>query len=159
MRTLLLKLTPTLPKRGLQLMAGLMWAAVGLMLARFAWQWLKLSSGWSAAVSLLSGLLLAILINWLGFSRLARANIARIEAYLKQRVCLFAFQKWSTYPLIAVMISTGIYLRKYSPFPKLLLAVLYLGIGGSLFLASRHYFKIVFGKSAGYAGVDSDQIL
>lgn len=38
------------------------------------------------------------------------------------------------------MISLGIYLRIYSPFPKPLLAILYLGIGGGLLSASLHYF-------------------
>jgi hypothetical protein len=38
------------------------------------------------------------------------------------------------------MIALGLYLRVYSPIPKPLLAVLYLGIGGGLFFASLHYF-------------------
>jgi len=38
------------------------------------------------------------------------------------------------------MISLGVYLRAYSPFPKPLLAILYLGIGGGLSLAGLLYF-------------------
>lgn len=158
-RALLRHLTPSLPKCSLQLMAGLMWALVGLMLSRFAWQWLQKSSDWQFTLSLLFGLILAILINRLGFSKVAKANIMRINAYMKQRVCLFAFQKWSTYPLIAIMVSFGIYLRKYSSLPRPLLAVLYLGIGGSLLLASRHYFVMVFRTSAACRGADSDPMM
>lgn len=43
-----------------------------------------------------------------------------------------------------VMISLGIFLRLYSPIPKPLLAVMYIGIGGSLFLASLHYYKHIW---------------
>ena len=38
------------------------------------------------------------------------------------------------------MMTLGIYLRTYSPIPKPLLAILYLGIGGGLLTSSLHYF-------------------
>jgi hypothetical protein len=41
------------------------------------------------------------------------------------------------------MISLGIYLRVYSPIPKPALAIFYIGIGGSLFLSSLHYYARV----------------
>jgi hypothetical protein len=55
-------------------------------------------------------------------------------------VCLFAFQKWSSYPLVLVMVAMGIYLRRYSPIPKPDLAILYLGLGASLFASSFKYY-------------------
>ena len=88
----------------------------------------------------LAGLLLATGIYFLGFSKLARKNINRIRGLKGEKVCLFAFQGWTSYPLVAFMISVGIYLRAYSTFPKSMLAILYLGIGGGLFSASLHYF-------------------
>jgi hypothetical protein len=39
------------------------------------------------------------------------------------------------------MISLGIFLREYSPIPKPVLAILYLAIGGGLFLSSFLYYK------------------
>ena len=50
------------------------------------------------------------------------------------------FSEWKSYPLVLVMIALGIYLRAYSPIPKSLLAVLYLGIGGGLSSSSLRYF-------------------
>jgi hypothetical protein len=68
-------------------------------------------------------------------------NIKRIDLIVSERPCIFAFQEWKSYPLVAVMISMGIYLRKYSLFPKSLLAIMYIGIGGGLFLSGFKYFQ------------------
>ncbi|OJX40377.1 MAG: hypothetical protein BGO78_10960 [Chloroflexi bacterium 44-23] len=144
MKNLFLRFNPALKKRWLHLLAGLMWAGVGIMLGLFALQWLRPTSPLIRILILLSGALLAFAIQLWGFGPLAKKNIVRIEAKIKEKVCVFAFQKWSTYPLVLFMVSLGIYLRKYSPFPKPLLAVLYLGIGGGLFFASVEYFKFLF---------------
>ena len=88
----------------------------------------------------MAGILLAAAICLFGFSKLAHRNIDRIQALESEKVCLFAFQSWTSYPLVAFMVSLGIYLRVYSPFPKPLLAILYIGIGGGLFLSSLSYF-------------------
>ena len=85
-------------------------------------------------------LLLAGLIYFFGFSKLAVKNIRRIGLYAREKVCLFAFQEWKSYPLVAFMVALGIYLRVYSPIPKPALAVLYFGLGGGLFFSSLHYF-------------------
>lgn len=128
----------------LQIMAGIMWSAVGILLGSYALSWLKLAEIWFRVVLLSFGLILAAAIYFWGFSKIAMKNIHRIDAYVKEKVCLFAFQKWSSYPLVLVMISMGIYLRKYSPFPKQFLAVVYLGLGGGLFLSSLHYYKLIY---------------
>jgi hypothetical protein len=134
------KFKPGVRKNWLQLTAGLVWLGVGLMLIRIASRWLKpvdLSTGLLLGSA---GLLLAAGVYFFGFSKLARKNINRICALRSEKACLFAFQSWTSYPLVAFMISLGIYMRVYSPFPKPLLAILYLGIGGGLFFASLHYF-------------------
>jgi hypothetical protein len=145
MRKFFLRLNPQVKKIWLQVMAGLSWSAVGIMLIIFALSWLKLASDSIRIFLLISGGTLAAGIYLWGFSKIARKNIIRIEAYVKDKVCLFAFQKWSSYPLVLVMINLGIYLRKYSPLPKNMLAVLYIGIGGGLFLSSVHYHKVIYG--------------
>ncbi len=133
-------LTPRAPKVWLQLSAGLVWFGVGMMLAGFSLRWLKVVAFPVAVFLTVCGLALATAIHLFGFSRLARRNICRIAAFEEERVCLFAFQEWRNYPLVAFMVALGIYLRLYSPFPKSMLAILYLGIGGGLFLSSLHYF-------------------
>ena len=138
------KLKPALPKSWLIAMAGLMWFGVGLMLDGFALRWFKLSEFSVVALFVVVGLLLAAAIYRFGFSKLAEKNIRRIRGLADEKVCLFAFQAWTTYPLVAFMISLGIYLRIYSPIPKPLLASGYLGIGTALFSASLHYFVHLF---------------
>jgi hypothetical protein len=138
-----MKLYPAIKKVWLQLTAGLMWSGVGIMLISLASRWLGLVIFSETILLLLAGALLAFLIYFFGFSKMAKKNINRIEAYQADRVCLFAFQKWSSYPLIVFMVFLGIFLRVYSPIPKPYLAVLYFGLGGGLLFSSVHYYAQV----------------
>jgi len=113
------------------------------MLVAFAAQWLGFVHSWTVLLLILAGLLLAAGIYFFGFSKLAFSNILRINKIPKERICIFAFQKWSSYPLVLVMIAMGIYLRRYSPIPKPYLAILYLGLGASLFVSSLQYYSQV----------------
>ena len=140
-------LKPGVQKGWLSLLAGLMWSGVGIWLSYLAYGWLKpesppISLGLTAA-----GVVLAFVIYEFGFSAFANRNMTLFYAYSEDRVCIFAFQSWSSYPLVIFMISLGIFLRKSSPIPKPYLAVMYLGIGGSLFLASFLYYRTLLDKS------------
>ena len=145
-----MKLYPAVRKIWLHLFAGVMWSGVGIMLISLTFRWLKLIAFPRILLFILPGILLAAGIFLFGFSRYAIKNVRRIEAYPMEKVCLFAFQKWTSYPLILFMVSLGLYLRIYSPIPKPLLAILYIGIGGSLFLASLHYYRktLLYRKNA-----------
>lgn len=136
-------------KERLELAAGLMWSCVGLLLLSYPWAWLKGLQPARLFLFLTAGLILAGLITAFGFSRLASANIRRIRNLPGEQHMIFRFQKWSSYPLIAVMITLGIYLRLYSPLPKPFLASLYLGIGGGLFASSFTYYRAVWQASRG----------
>jgi hypothetical protein len=131
---------PGVGKVWLYFLAGLVWLGVGSMLIGFASGWLKAVSFSSVMLYIIPGIVLATGIYFFGFSKLAKKNIQRISRLASEKVCLFAFQEWTSYPLVVFMIALGLYLRIYSPIPKPLLAVLYLGIGGGLFFASLHYF-------------------
>ena len=135
------RLKPGAPKAVLHLMAGLMWSGVGIMLGRLAVGWLWLLPWLGRWPYLLAGITAAGVIQ-IFFSRLAAKNISRVER-LDAKPCLFAFQAWTSYPLVLFMISLGLFLRN-SPLPKPLLAVLYIGIGGGLFLSSLNYYFYVF---------------
>jgi hypothetical protein len=142
------KWVPATKKIWLHLTAGIMWSGVGIMLTVFAVTWLGLVHSWTVLLLISAGLLLAAAIYFFGFSKLASKNVQRIIAIPKERVCLFAFQKWTSYPLVLVMVAMGIYLRRYSPIPKPDLAILYLGLGTSLFVSSIQYYVQVF-RTAG----------
>ncbi len=132
---------PGLPKVWLQLIAGLMWTGVGIFLTCLALEWILAPGVDSRWILLISGLLLAFLIFYFGFSRLARKNSQRIQEIAVGKPCLFAFQEWHSYPLILVMIGLGITLRMFTPIPKPLLGILYLGIGGGLGASSLLYYR------------------
>ncbi len=146
MKEFLLRFNPALKKQWLHLLAGLMWACVGIMLVLFTTPWLRPLTPIIRIPVLLAGIILATAIQLWGFGPMAKKNIARIEAKVREKICIFAFQKWTTYPLVLFMVSLGIYLRKYSAFPKPMLAILYLGIGGGLLLASGQYFRFIYHK-------------
>lgn len=146
------KLKPGVAKIWLQLTAGLVWFGVGLMLMGYAHRWLEPIGVSTKYIFALSGIILAVGIYFFGFSKLARRNIRRVDDMKGKKICFFAFQSWTNYPLVVFMIALGIFLRVYSPMPKWLLAIGYLGIGGGLFGASLHYFthiaRMVRPKSA-----------
>src|SRR5574340_480598 len=123
-------LRPAVGKVWLYVTAGIVWLGVGIMLMGFAAGWLRLTA--SPTWYVIAGVTLASGIYLLGFSKLAKKNIQRIQSMAATRVCVFAFQGWRSYPLVAFMVSLGIYLRRYSAVPKPMLAVVYLGIGGGL---------------------------
>jgi hypothetical protein len=141
------KWIPATKKIWLHLTAGILWSGVGIMLVVYAVKWLGLVHSWLVLLLVLAGLLLAAGIYFFGFSKLATSNVKRIINIPKERVCLFAFQKWTSYPLVLVMVAMGIYLRRYSPIPKPYLAILYIGLGASLFVSSLQYYIQVFRTS------------
>jgi hypothetical protein len=133
------RLKPGVGKIWLYLLAGGMWSAVGIMLVRLGLGWIIPLENQLALLIALAGFTLSLPVYRFGFFRFAINNINRIAAVASIKVCIFAFQAWTSYPLVIFMISLGVFLRKYSPFPKPLLAVVYIGIGFGLFLASLHY--------------------
>ena len=135
------RLKPAVNKAWLYALAGLLWSVAGVMLLRLAYGWLRLAHDYPVYLLAPLGILLAIAIYRFGFSKFADRNIQRIHELAGEKACIFAFQEWTSYPLVVFMVSLGIVLRRHSPIPKPLLAVAYLGIGGSLFLASFHYYR------------------
>ena len=139
------RLKPDVEQRWLFLIAGLLWGGVGAMLTRLAIEWLRMETPRGVLLFLLAGALLAIAINHWGFAIMARQNIDRIKA-LGKKACIFAFQRWTSYILVVVMITMGRLVRLL-PVPRSYLAILYIGIGGGLFLASLHYLRaLIYGE-------------
>ncbi|MCC6146578.1 MAG: hypothetical protein IT308_03315 [Anaerolineaceae bacterium] len=138
----LLKLKPTIPKKWLLLSAGVIWSGVGILLLTYAVNWLTRPFSAITALLGLLGLIISIAADRFQFSKLARKNIERILS-LNDKACLFAFQAWKGYLIIAVMMTGGILLRS-SSFPKSYLAIVYAAMGGALFQASFQYYASFF---------------
>jgi len=139
MNSRLERFKPAVGKRTLLLLSGLVWIAVGFMLLRFAYLWLRAAGGGKSAVLAGAGLFLALLIHHFGFLKVVDRNLGRILPMEGKR-CVFAFQPWRSYLIVIVMIAMGIGLR-HSPLPKTYLAVLYTGIGMALVLSSVRYLR------------------
>ncbi len=134
------KFKPGVKKKYLYIISGIMWVVAGIILMNFARVWLTEYEGENRWIFSLSGFLLAMIIHHFGFLRVVDKNLGRIEP-MNEKPCLFAFISWKSYLLIAVMITLGILLR-HSRIPHQYLAIIYIGIGFSLFLSSIRYFRI-----------------
>ena len=132
-------LKPAVPKHWLIAIAGLVWAAAGIMLGRLAWTWLQAMPVMQAAGLAAAGCVLAFVFHRVLLFRLARRNMARIDNYA-DRGCVFAFQAWRSYLVILLMIALGSFLR-HTALPREILSLLYTAMGGALLLSSFGYFR------------------
>ena len=138
------KLKPGVPKIWLQLLAGLMWTGVGIFLIYLAWGWISAPDVSFRWIFWFVGFFLAFMIYYFGLSKLAQKNSKRIDEIPVEKPCVFAFQEWHSYPLVLFMIALGITLRIFTPIPKPLLEILYIGIGGGLGSAIYHYYQSIW---------------
>ena len=132
---------PSVPRKVLLLLAGLVWSAVGLVLSAVAARWFVMVRQ-NILIPLLAGLGAGMAAHWLKFSRLSANNIARILAQApgKDKICLFAFFSWQGYLLVGVMMLLG-YTLRHLPIERIYLAPLYLAIGLGLLLSSLTYYR------------------
>lgn len=134
------KLDPAVDRRFLIVLSGIVWITVGIILCKLAVGWLSPIALKPALVLGLTGTVLALLIHHFGFLKLVDRNIERILP-MQDKVCIFAFQPWKSYIIIAIMVGMGIALR-HSPLPKPYLSVIYTGFGGAMILSSIRYFRV-----------------
>ncbi|HPA17187.1 MAG TPA: hypothetical protein PLU30_05535 [Verrucomicrobiae bacterium] len=125
---------PAVPRSWLAVIAGLLWFAVGLMLDVRAVVWIRELRPLASVLALAAGLCFGLVMFLLVLTRIARKNLRRL-ASLPDQPCLFAFQGWHSYLIIAFMVTLGIALR-HSSLPHAVLAATYLGVGTALIMAS-----------------------
>lgn len=140
--TLAERLRLDVDRRWLFAIAGVIWMGVGILLLTYAVTWL-------APVTLpleielsIAGLAVAAVFLRFVFHGIVSKNIARIEGG-PARVSAFSFQGWKSYLITVFMIVLGIMLKR-SSIPKPDLAVMYLGVGLALMLASGFYHRHLF---------------
>jgi len=141
---------PAVSRRALFLLAGVVWSCAGIVLIRFATGWLSAYPGPSLPplLSFGAGIVLGSLIALYGFRRIAKNNISRI-LLLPEKSCLFAFQKWQGYLLVAFMMSLGMVVRRSQLLHPLLLATMYAGIGCALLATSSLYYEAAIEMESG----------
>jgi hypothetical protein len=134
------KFTPSVDKRVLVLLAGLMWCVVGIMLVNYAVTWLNPLDKSRALIFYVAGFLAAMPIHHFGFLKIADKNLNRLLPVTSKK-CVFSFMTWRSYLVVLVMVSMGIALR-HSTLPKDYLSILYNGIGLALFLSGIRYLRL-----------------
>jgi hypothetical protein len=139
------RIKPSVSRRTLLLLAGLLWIGVGTMLLRFAAGWLQAGQVAHLFALVAVGVLAALLIHHFGFLRVVDKNLGRILPMEGKR-CVFSFMSWKSYLVVVLMMAMGVGLR-HSPIPKPYLAVLYIGIGLALILSSVRYLRVVLQES------------
>ncbi len=134
------RFNPAVDRRLLLALSGATWIIVGVILCNLAIGWLLSADPERTALLGLSGIFFSLLIHHFLFLRIVDRNIDRILP-MKNKVCLFAFQPWKSYLIIAIMVGIGIILR-HSPLPRPYLSVIYIGFGGAMLLSSIRYIRI-----------------
>lgn len=119
---------PAVPRAALPVIAGMVWAAVGIMLLTRSAVWFRAAEiglpFWGAlafGVAMAGGMIPGV------FLRLSRKNLERMAA-LPERACVFALFAWRSWGIALVMSVLGVTLRR-SGTPHLALAGPYLGMG------------------------------
>jgi hypothetical protein len=136
---------PKLPKRYLLFLAALVWTFAGGMLlfkgVAFMrnvqnFVWLRIS------ISAIGGALFYALL----FSKISLKHSHRIINLKSEFPCLFSFFSIRSYILMAIMITSGILLRKSGIIAMGYLSMIYLTMGIPLFLSAFrfYYFGIYF---------------
>lgn len=143
MTTLLDKLNPVVPRGVLPVIAGVIWALVGLMLCTRAGLWLSAFEPVKAAGTAAVGIVLGVIMIRTSFLPLVAKNLARI-ARRPERTCLFSMFPWRSWTIALVMSIAGGLLRR-SGAPRLPLAGMYLAMGLCLLAGAVLYFRSAAG--------------
>jgi hypothetical protein len=132
---------PSVDRKVLVLLAGIVWSVVGLALIGVAVLWL-VSSNKNVINFTAIGIISGTIIFRYGFSKIARINLIRIyqQAPGKDKICVFSFQNARSYLIATGMMIMG-YALRHLPIPKVYLAPLYIAIGLGLFLSSLQYYN------------------
>jgi hypothetical protein len=135
----LLRFKPSVERRTLFLITAVAWTVAGGILCVRAVNWLLSLPGNNGITISFLAAGIAVAGHRFGLSRVASRNSSRI-LNMPDRVCLFAFQPWRSYFIIALMIGMGMAVRQLGP-PLPILSLLYGGMGGTLLLTSTVYYR------------------
>jgi hypothetical protein len=139
MNTLLEKLKPSIPKRYLMFVAGLVWSfAGGMLLTRGVGMLVQyLDEMW---IKLLISLPLGIIFYVFMFSKVFKKHSERILAIKHEKPCVFSFFNWKAYLMMGSMIGLGIFLRTSGLISIRYLSLLYITMGIPLSISAIMFF-------------------
>lgn len=134
------KLKPSVSRHNLLFVAGLVWTAAGGILL---WRGLSflLPAADHLVLRLILGVLSGILFYFLLFARISKKHILRILGLAIPYPCAFSFFDIRSYILMAIMISSGIFLRKLNVIRPDLLYNFFITMSVPLLLSAARFFK------------------
>ncbi len=113
--------------------APFLWTAIGSMLMFRGFGWIGSGMArWLLVPALLIGTAKSLLV----LDKTARKSLVRIMQ-LNDNTCLGAVYSWKTWLLVALMMASGITMRRLTE-PGMVIGTLYMAIGWALFFSSRH---------------------
>ncbi len=163
MHDLLIRYKPGASRRGLMMLASLVWAFAGGMLLARGYGY-DMETTPPHPLLLMAGVVGGILFFRLLFQHISARHIARILTLKPERPCLFSFLSWRSYMLMIIMVGGGIGLRTSGIVPQRDLGALYVAMGLPLLASSARFFYRGFtlshmDKVQGAAGGEPDQPL
>lgn len=123
---------PGVPRAVHLFAAPFLWTGIGCLLMYRGWGWLDPGRG--RLLILVAGVL-GTLKSLLILDKTARRSIRRIIQF-KDGTCLGAVYSWKTWLLVALMMASGILMRRLTQ-PGPVIGTLYCAIGWALFFSSR----------------------
>ncbi len=135
---------PKVSKRSLLYIAAVVWTFAGGMLI-YKGILLSIQAPEALGIKIFISGLGGAAFYWLLFSNISKKHTKRIVELKMEKPCLFSFFSFRSYILMAIMITSGILLRKSGIIPTQYLLVLYFTMGIPLFLSSiRFYYHGLF---------------
>lgn len=132
---------PRISKHYLLLVAAVVWTFAGCMLLSRGF---IMESSDYLVVKIFSSLVAGLLFFRLLFNRISRKHVLRIKNMTNDRPCMFSFFNLKSYLMMAVMISTGIVLRKTAVIPLAYLSLVYITMGIPLLMSSFRFYHSFF---------------
>lgn len=136
-------LTPRISKHYLLLVAAIVWTFAGSMLLKKGFTFMQEYPDFMV-LKLLGCLVGGLAFFALLFRKISGKHVQRIQSMPIDRPCLFSFFNFRSYMLMAVMISSGIILRKTGVVSPKYLALVYITMGIPLLLSSLRFYFTFF---------------
>ena len=134
-----------IPKNGLMFMAGLVWCLAGGMVASIGLPLL-----WRLGIARWTlyplALIIFLVFYFRIFSKLVVKHTRRIRTHPKPRLPFWSFFDRSSYIVMAVMMTGGMWLRLGHLVPDWTIAFFYSGLGVALFLCGVQFLGVFFRK-------------
>ncbi|WP_215492023.1 hypothetical protein [Fenollaria sporofastidiosus] len=123
-------------KRYLLLIASLVWLFAGLKVLSLGLEAYKTKF---TALNVLMSLAVFIVFWLMVFNRLVNKHTVRIKAYTEEKRYFWNFFDLKSFIIMAIMMTGGILIRKYSLLGVNFIAFFYTGIGAALSLAGLKF--------------------